>query len=60
MVIIGEPDPTSASLEDWVIYRDHLRSLPEKGKSVGVAIAIANARIQKLQQKYATAKSTTR
>lgn len=50
MVIRGEPDPISASLEEWVSYREQLRTLPEKDQSVSVAIAVANARIQKLQQ----------
>lgn len=50
MVIRGEPDQASASLGDWVTYRDHLKSLPVKDESVSVALAIANARIQKLQQ----------
>ena len=49
MVIRGEPDQTSASIEDWLAYRDHLRSLPDKDKSVSVALAVANAQIQKLQ-----------
>jgi hypothetical protein len=50
MVIRGEPDQASASLGDWVTYRDHLKSLPEKDASVSLALAVANARIQKLQQ----------
>ena len=50
MVISGEPDPISASLEDWVSYREHLRSLPEKDESVSLAMAIANTQIHKLQQ----------
>lgn len=50
MVIRGEPDQASASLGDWVTYRDHLKSLAVKDESVSVALAIANARIQKLQQ----------
>lgn len=49
MVISGEPDPTSASLEDWLAYREHLRSLPAKDESVSVAMAIANTQIRKLQ-----------
>lgn len=53
MVIRGEPDSNSASLEEWVNYREHLRALPEKDQSVSVAIAVANARIQKLQQSEA-------
>lgn len=50
MVIAGEPDPASASLEDWLAYREHLRSLPVKDESVSVALAIANAQIRKLQE----------
>lgn len=49
MVISGEPDPESASLEDWLVYRDHLRSLPAKDDSLSVALAIANTLIRKLQ-----------
>lgn len=49
MVITGEPDPGSASLEDWVAYRDHLRSLPRVDETVRVGLAVANAQIQKLQ-----------
>ena len=50
MVIRGEPDQDSASLGDWVAYRDHLKALPEKDESVSLALAVANAQIQKLQQ----------
>lgn len=50
MVIRGEPDQDSASVEDWIAYREYLRSLPDKDESVSVALAVANARIQKLQQ----------
>lgn len=49
MVISGEPDPTSASLEDWLKYREHLRSMPAKDDNVSVALAIANTQIRKLQ-----------
>lgn len=49
MVISGEPDPASASLEDWLVYREHLRTLPAKDESVSVALAIANTQIRKLQ-----------
>lgn len=49
MVIRGEPDPTTASLDDWIAYRDHLRSLPRADESVSLALAIANAQIQKLK-----------
>lgn len=50
MVISGEPDPASASLEDWLSYREHLRSLPAKDESVSVALAIANTQIRKLKR----------
>jgi hypothetical protein len=49
MVISGEPDPTSASVEDWLTYREHLRTLPAKDEGVSVALAIANTQIRKLQ-----------
>ena len=49
VVIAGEPDPAHASLEDWVAYREHLRSLPYFDETVRVSIAVANAQIQKLQ-----------
>lgn len=48
MVISGEPDPSAASLEDWLKYRDHLRSLPGQDESVRVGLAVAKAQIQKL------------
>tara|TARA_R110000787_G_scaffold15565_1_gene48266 strand:- start:38 stop:223 length:186 start_codon:yes stop_codon:yes gene_type:complete len=49
MLISGEPDPSTASLEDWVAYREHLRVLPVRDETVSVALAIANAQIQKLR-----------
>jgi len=49
MTISGEPDPASASLEDWLAYRDHLRAMTDKDESVRLSLAIANAQIQKLQ-----------
>lgn len=52
MVISGEPDPASASLEDWLAYREHLRTLPAKDENVSVALAIANTQIRKLQNTY--------
>ena len=49
MVISGEPDPESTSLEYWLVYRDHLRSLPTKDDRLSVALAIANTQIRNLQ-----------
>ena len=50
MVIRGEPDPNSASIDDWVAYREHLKSLPSQDYRIRVALAVAQAQIQKLQQ----------
>jgi len=50
MVIRGEPDPASASIDDWMAYREHLKSLSGHDKSIRVALAVAQAQIQKLQQ----------
>ncbi len=56
MVLSGEPDQATASLQDWAAYRDHLRSLPVGDESVRGALAIAQ--IQKLQDKPVAAKSS--
>ena len=50
MVIRGEPDPGTASIDDWVAYREHLKSLPNQDETIRVALAVAQAQIQKLQQ----------
>jgi len=50
MVIRGEPDPASASIDDWMAYREHLKSLSGHDESIRVALAVAQAQIQKLQQ----------
>lgn len=50
MVIRGEPDPASASIDDWMTYREHLKSLSGQDESIRVALAVAQAQIQKLQQ----------
>ena len=49
MVIRGESDSNSASIDDWVAYREHLKSLPSQDESIRVALAVAQAQIQKLQ-----------
>ncbi len=49
MVIRGEPDPATATLDDWVEYRNYLRSLSDSDDTVDVALAIANSQIQKLR-----------
>lgn len=50
MVIRGEPDPASASIDDWMAYREHLKSLSGQDESIRVALAVAKDQIQKLQQ----------
>ena len=50
MVIRGEPDPASALIDDWMAYREHLKSLSGHDESIRVALAVAQAQIQKLQQ----------
>lgn len=50
MVFRGEPDSNSASIDDWVAYREHLKSLPSQDERRRVALAVAQAQIQKLQQ----------
>lgn len=50
MVFRGEPDSNSASIDDWVAYREHLKSLPSQDERIRVALAVAQAQIQKLQQ----------
>lgn len=49
MLIRGEPDLATASIEDWIAHREHLRSLPFPDDSVHVALAVANAQIQRLK-----------
>ena len=49
MVFRGEPDSNSASIDDWVAYREHLKSLPSQDESIRVALAVAQAQIHKLQ-----------
>ena len=50
MVMRGEPDPASVSIDEWVKYRDHLKSLPGRDESIHIALVVAQARIQKLRQ----------
>ena len=49
MVFRGESDSNSASIDDWVAYREHLKSLPSQDERIRVALAVAQAQIQKLQ-----------
>jgi len=51
MKVIGEPDPTTATLEDWRAWRRNLAALPQDDDSVRLAIAVAEAQIAKLRRK---------
>ena len=51
MKIIGEPDPATATLEDWRAWRRNLAALPQDDDSVRLAIAVAEAQIAKLRRK---------
>ncbi|MBK19573.1 MAG: hypothetical protein CMM52_12135 [Rhodospirillaceae bacterium] len=46
--IEGEPDLISGSLDEWRAYRQGLSSLPQEDENVRVAIAVADARIARL------------
>lgn len=50
MKIIGEPDPATATLEDWRAWRRNLAALPQDDDSVRLAIAVAEAQIAKLRR----------
>ena len=49
MIFRGESDSNSASIDDWVAYREYLKSMPSQDESIRVALAVAQAQIQKLQ-----------
>jgi len=48
LIIEGEPDLVTGTLDDWVHYREKLAALPQDDKNVRLAIAIAEARIAKI------------
>ena len=49
--IVGEPDPTTATIEEWRAWRRDLAALPQDDDSVRVAIAVAEAQIAKLRRR---------
>jgi hypothetical protein len=59
MVIRGEPDPASASIDDWIAYREHLKSLGDGDESIRLALAIAQAQIHKLAGERDVSKADT-
>ena len=48
LIIEGEPDLVTGTLDDWVHYRENLAALPQDDENVRLAIAVAEARIAKL------------
>lgn len=48
LIIDGEPDLVTGTLEDWIQYREKLATLPRNDENVRLAIAVAEARIAKL------------
>ena len=50
VVIEGEPDLATGTLEDWMAFRQTLAALPQDDENVRIAIAVAHARIEKLHR----------
>ncbi len=48
LIIDGEPDLVTGTLEDWIHYREKLANLPQDDENVRLAISVAEARIAKL------------
>lgn len=48
LIIEGEPDYATGTLEDWIQYREKLATLPQDDENVRLAISVAEARIAKL------------
>ena len=48
LIIEGEPDLATGTLEDWTQYRQKLAELPQDDDNVRIAISVAEARIHKL------------
>jgi hypothetical protein len=48
---LREPDPATASLDEWRAHRRKLATLNQNDETVRVAIAVAEAQIAKLRRK---------
>ena len=48
LIIEGEPDLMTGTLDDWIHYREKLATLKQTDETVRLAITIAEARIAKL------------
>ena len=48
LIIEGEPDLATGTLDDWIHYREKLATLPQNDENVRLAITVAEARIAKL------------
>lgn len=48
LIIEGEPDLVTGTLDDWIHYREKLANLPQNDENVRVSITVTEARIAKL------------
>lgn len=48
LVIEGEPDLVTGTLDEWIHFREKLATLPQDDENVRLAISVAEARIAKL------------
>jgi hypothetical protein len=48
LIIEGEPNLLTGTLDDWIHYREKLAGLPQNDDNVRIAITVAEARISKL------------
>ncbi len=55
--LIAEPEPATATLEDWETYRRRVGPLAGRDPSMRLALAVAEAQIAKLRQRMRTRNS---
>ena len=48
LIIDGEPDLVTGTLDDWIRFREKLATLPQDDENVRLAITVAEARIAKM------------
>jgi hypothetical protein len=49
--LISEPEPATATLEDWEVYRRRVGPLAGRDPSMRLALAVAETQIAKLRQR---------
>ena len=50
VIIEGEPDFATGTLDQWMAFRQTLTALPQNDENVQIAMAVAHARIEKLRR----------